>query len=143
MLRALVLGLAVSASLASADGELDDIRKEPDLLRRSERALDFAERTLRDAQELAKSGESAKVPDILEQVSEACDLSLQALRDTGKRPGKLVKYYKKGEQRMHEIVRRLESLVPALNYEDRPRAEPLRKRIVATHEGFLLGVMSK
>ena len=139
MFRTLLLVMAVPL-LA---GEMDDIRKEPDPLRRSERALDFADREIKEAHDMPGRGDSAKVAEVLAQLADACEVSLQALRDTGKRAGKLTKYYKKGELKTREYLRRLESLIPALNYEDRARAEPFQTRLTATHEEYLLGVMSK
>jgi len=138
-----LLILALLATGPALTGDLDEIRKQSDPLVRAERAIDYADTALKQAHDLAAKGESAKAPASIEEVAQACELSLQSLRDTGKRPGKLLKYYKKGELRTREYVRRLEALIQALNYEDRAKAEPFQTRVVAAHEEFLLGAMSK
>lgn len=134
--------LLLGGLLCAAEG-LDDIRKEPDPLRRHERALDFADVSLKQARELATSGEVGRIPPALGLMADASELSLTALRDTGRRPGKLAKQYKHGEIKTREFLRRIESLIAALNFEDRPKAESFQMRMIATHEEFLLGVMSK
>ena len=141
-MHGLVILTVVTGSLVLG-GELDAIRKEPDLLQRSEHAIDYADTALKQARELAAKGESAKAPALIDEVADACELALQALRETGKRPGKLSRYYKKGEIRTRDYTRRLEALIQALNYEDRAKAEPFQTRLQAAHEEFLLGVMSK
>jgi hypothetical protein len=133
--------LAVSAPARGED--LDSIRKEADPLRRYERAIDFADTQLKDARGLVTAGEAGKVPEQLARVADAAELSLQALRDTGRRPGKLAKQYKHGELKTRDFLKRLESLIAALNFSDRPNAESCQMRMTATHEEFLLGVMSK
>ena len=141
ILAPLVLALT-TGSLVFAS-ELDEIRKEPDLLKRADRAIDYADAALKQARELTVKGESAQAPALIGEVAEACELSLQALRETGKRPGRLSKYYKKGEIRTRDYTRRLEALIQALNYEDRAKAGPFQTRLLAAHEEFLLGAMSK
>jgi hypothetical protein len=79
----------------------------------------------------------------LGEVTQAMDISLSALRETGKTPRKLGKQYKKGELRSRAILRQLENLVINIGLENRPPAEAARDRISAIHEEYLLGVMSK
>lgn len=127
--------------LAWAD--LSDIRKEPAPERRFELSIDRADTLLKETRSLADQGDIKKLADVLEDVAGACELGLQSLRDTGKRPSKLGKYYKKGELRTRDYIRRLENLENALNFDDRPLAAKAKNRVTVMHEEFLLGVMSK
>lgn len=134
--------LLILGGLLFAAAEIDEIRKEPDHVRRHERALAYAETSLQQAREHSAS-DVAKVPEALSRMAEASELSLQALRDTGRRPGKLSRQYKRGEMKTRDFLRRLDALIAALNFEDREKAQSYRVRLNATHEEYLLGVMSK
>jgi len=139
--RLLTLSLVMTFDLGAAD--LDAAKKEPDPLKRSEMALTVAAEALKDARALPTEGGS--VGDLqkdMDIVVAGVELSLQALRDTGKRPNKLAKYYKRGELQTREMIKHLENLVDALAYDNRPPAEKARDRLVVLHDEFLFGVMS-
>jgi hypothetical protein len=124
-------------------GQVDEIRKEPDPLKRFDRAIDAADTLAKTARQLVKDGGSRT--DLLAALTDcraAVDLALKSLRDTGKKPSKLGKQYKKGELRTRELVRQLNDLVLALGIEDRPVAEQSRDHIQVVHEDFLLGIMN-
>jgi hypothetical protein len=142
MIRALPFLLAGLAPVVWAD--LPSIKVLPDPLVRFERALLHAEAKLKQARDIATTGGVlARLDEALSEHADACELSIQALRDTGKRPGKLGKYYKKGELRLRDFVRRLDDLSKNLNLDDRPIAERALKRIQVVQEEYLVGVMSK
>jgi len=123
--------------------EFDTVKQEPDLIKRFERAITLAETQTREARQLVKdAGSRADLVSRLEGVAKATALSLQALRDTGKRPAKLTGHYKKGELKSREILRQLNDLVLALGVDDRPLAEKTRDEVSSVHEDFLLGVMT-
>lgn len=128
------------ASMLRAD--VAAIRKEADPIKRFDLALALAETQSKAARQLVKdSGSRAELMNLLKEVEDSSVLSLESLQSTGKRPNKLSKQYKKGEQKTLEILRILKDLVVALNLEDRPAAEKVRDRAEVTHEEFLLGVM--
>lgn len=133
--------LAWCPLLLAAD--LTQIRNEPSLERRFELALIQAETSLKEAKGQLQGGEVKQLASALDEAASACELSLQALRDTGKRPNKLSRQYKRGELKTREFVRRLEDLEKALNVEQRSLAANAKDRITITHEEYLLGVMSK
>lgn len=136
------LFMALLASVALA-GQVDDIRKEPDPLKRFDRAIDAADGSAKLARQLVKdAGNRTELSGALTECREAVDLSLQSLRDTGKKPSKLGKQYKKGELRTRDLLRQLSELVLALGMDDRPAAEQTRDHIQLVHEDFLLGVMN-
>jgi len=138
-----VLGALICCTLCLGAVDLDAVRKEPDLQKRSELALDAAAAALKDARALPTEGGSvADLKKDMDTMVQAVELSLQSLRDTGKRPSKLGKYYKKGELRTRDMLRQLENLVQAIAFDSRPPAEKARDRLVVLHDEFLFGVMS-
>ncbi|MGO9239638.1 MAG: hypothetical protein ACLQBJ_02420 [Bryobacteraceae bacterium] len=138
-----VLGALICCTLCLGAVDLDAVRKEPDLQKRCELALDAAVAALKDARALPTEGGSvADLKKDMDMMVQAVELSLQSLRDTGKRPSKLGKYYKKGELRTRNMLRQLENLVQAIAFDSRPPAEKARDRLVVLHDEFLFGVMS-
>ncbi len=138
-----VLGALICCTLCLGAVDLDAVRKEPDLQKRCELALDAAVAALKDARALPTEGGSvADLKKDMDTMVRAVELSLQSLRDTGKRPSKLGKYYKKGELRTRDMLRQLENLVQAIAFDSRPPAEKARDRLVVLHDEFLFGVMS-
>ena len=90
---------------------------------------------------VVESGSRANLEESLKQVGESCQLALYSLRQTGKRPNKLARQYKKAELRTRSLVKELTDLVAALSLDDRPAAEEIRDHVQLLHEEFLLGVM--
>jgi hypothetical protein len=77
--------------------DLEAVKKEPDLQKRSELALDAAAEALKHARTLpAEGGSVADLQVDMDTMVQAVELSLKSLHDTGKRPDKLGRYYKKG-----------------------------------------------
>jgi hypothetical protein len=124
--------------------DVSAIRKEPVPERRFERAILQMELSMKEAQDLFKQGaEPARLQAKIEEIGACGDLSLEALRDTGKKPGKLTKQYKRGEVKTRETLRKMESFVAALGFDERPPAEKIKIRLQVVQEEYLLGVMSK
>jgi len=135
--------MAVVGGGSTLGSGVTEIKKEPDPLKRFELALALAETQAKAARQLVKdSGSRTELMTMLQEVEAASVMSLESLQSTGKRPNKLTKQYKKGEQKTMEILRILKELVVALALEDRPAAEKVRDRAEVTHEEFLLGAMS-
>ena len=144
-MNAIVLFLLTFAASPVLTGEkLDAVRQEPNLEKRSEKALDVADAAMKSARAaVANSGTRAELESALEEIGAACGLSLQALKETGKPPKKLGRQYKRGELRTRELVRQLEDLILALSVGDRAPAESARDKATLVHEEFLLGVMGQ
>lgn len=127
---------------APPPASLDAVRAEPRLEKRSELAIDFAGAELARARKtVVESGSRPTLEEALKHVVEGCQLALDSLRQTGKRPNKLSKQYKKGEMRTRAFVKELTDLALALSLDDRPSAEQVRDKVQSLHEEFLLGVM--
>lgn len=135
-----LFGLFAQAQTAS----LDEIRQISNFEKKFEAALTFSDDAMRRARRVvSEAGTVAELKVALAEASGGVELSLEALRSTGKPPRKLGKQYKKGEVKSREILRQLEQLVPALSLDSRQPAEEARDQVARTHEAFLDGVMSK
>jgi len=140
---ACVAAMLLSAAGLNAAG-LEELKQEPNLTKRSERALDYAETAIKRAHALvAGMGSRSELEKSLVEVAEAAKLSLDSLRETGKPPRKLTRQYKRGELKTREILRQLEDLALALGIADRAPAEQARDSVTLIHEEFLLGVMGQ
>ncbi len=123
--------------------DLEAVKKEPDALKRSDKALDAATEALKEARALPTEGGS--IDDLqkdMDTMIEAVELSLKSLRDTGKSPNKLTRYYKRGELKTREMQKQMENLIQALAFDNRPPAEKAQARLTVLHDEFLFGVMS-
>jgi hypothetical protein len=140
-MKVLIALFGLALCLGAAD--LETVKKEPDLQKRSNLALDVAMAALKEARALpAEGGSSADLQKDMDTMIAAVELSLQSLRDTGKRPNKLTAYYKRGELKTHEMQKQMENLVQALAFDNRPPAEKAQARLNVLHDEFLFGVMS-
>ncbi|MDX2150095.1 MAG: hypothetical protein SFV54_05125 [Bryobacteraceae bacterium] len=133
-----LLGLA---TLVRAD--LASVKAEPRPEKRSEKAMLNADAALTAARQAWKDGKTEAFRASLDEVRQSVELALQTLKDTGKHPSKMTRYYKNGEQRASDLDRRLKSFSSEAGLEDRPVIDELQKYVQAVHEEFLLGVMSK
>ncbi len=134
-----LLGFALCAGAA----DLEAVKKEPDLEKRSERAMDVASEVLKQARALpAEGGSIADLEKAMDTMVEAVELSLKSLRDTGKKPNRLTRFYKRGELKTREMQKQMENLIQALAFDNGLPAEKAQARLNVLHDEFLFGVMS-
>jgi hypothetical protein len=123
---------------------LDAVRKESNLTRRAQRALEYAEAELAKAQNIVKEfGSKSELQAALDQVAEGSQLALDSLRETGRPPRRLSRDYKRGELKTRDFLKKIEDLEKALSLDDRPIAEAVKKKVFDIHEDFLMGVMGQ
>src|SRR5689334_20331823 len=89
--------------------DLAPVRSEPNLERRSERALDNAEIALAAVHEAYAATDLDKTQAALDEARESVDLAYQSLKDSGKEP-RNNKFFKRAEMRTRELLRRLENI---------------------------------
>jgi hypothetical protein len=130
------------ALLAPPSG-LDQVRAEPKLEKRAELAIEYAGTAVAKARKtVGESGSRTELDAALKDAVDACQLALDSLRETGKKPNKLSRQYKRAEMRTRQYVKDLTDAALALSLDDRPAAEAARDRVQLLHEEFLVGVMS-
>lgn len=123
--------------------DLEAIKSEPNLEKRSLRALDYGDKALDAARAAYKNGDIAAMNGALKEVGLSVELALQALKDTGKHPSKSTKQYKRGEIRTRQLQRRLESFQQEVDFDHREAVGAVEQKVQAVHEEFLDGVMSR
>jgi hypothetical protein len=123
--------------------DLTTIQSEPNLEKRSERALDNANLALDSARDAYNSGNFDKTQNDLLEVCDSVDLAYQSLSDTGKDPRKDPKFFKRAELRTRELLRRLEGVGQGMSQVDHGTLDKVRARISEVHDNLLNGIMSK
>ena len=137
-----VLALALTlAGAAAASTELDAVRAEANLEKRSKLALDNAASALRSAREAYQAGDTATVTAKTDEIGESVDLAYNSLTETGKNPRKSPKWFKHAEMETRELTRRLEDFAQQMNYNDRAILDKIRARVEQVHDELLTGLM--
>lgn len=137
-----VLALALTlAGTAAASTELDAVRAEANLEKRSKLALDNAASALKSAREAYQAGDTATVTAKADEIGESVDLAYNSLTETGKNPRKSPKWFKHAEMETRELTRRLEDFAQQMNYNDRAILDKIRARIEQVHDELLTGLM--
>lgn len=131
-----ILVLALAADLAG-------VKSEPNLEKRSDRALDNANSALDAAREAYNKGDLDESKAELEEVGASVDLAWESLTNTGKDPRRDPKWFKRAEMRTRELLRRLEGLKDTFSFADREPVEKVRDRVSVIHDNLLQGIMSK
>lgn len=123
--------------------DLSAIKMEPNLERRSERAIDNASAAMDTARDAASAGDSAKTKAALEEVCDSVDLSYQSLVESGKSARRNPKFFKRAELKTRELMRRLEGLAQAVDSDDRVFVESVRERVSKVHDDLIQDIMQK
>lgn len=131
--------------LCSAGGVAADLaaaKAEPNLERRSAKALENARLALDAAGAAYRSGDLNKMKAAIEEVNESVELAYTSLKDSGKKP-RNNKWYKQAELQTRELARRLRDFSDRVSVMDRDPVDATAKRVQEIHEGLLLAIMSK
>jgi hypothetical protein len=136
------VALVLLASCAMA-ANLESVRSEPNLERRSELAIVNADQALDEARKALESGEEPKLKAALSEVGESIALSKESLEQSGRNARRNPKYFKRAEIGIRRLIRRLETFKLEVNFDER---EPVEKLIARAHdlqEGIMKMVFTK
>lgn len=123
--------------------DLAAIKLEPNLERRSERALDNASSAMDLARDASSAGASEKIKAAVEELRDSVELAYQSLADSGKSARRSPKFFKRAELRTRELMRRLEGLAQAVDTDDRTLVESVRDRVSKVHDDLIKDIMQK
>lgn len=137
----LVAVLAAFLAAAPALADLSAARAEPNLERRSRKALDNADEALRLAKEAYSRGDIQRTNAALEELRDSVLLAHESLRQTGKNPSRSPKHFKYAEIKTRGFVRQLEDFRLTMSWEDRDALDQVRTAIEKVHQELLLGIM--
>jgi hypothetical protein len=134
--------LAVSLALAGTlRADLQQVKAEPNLEKRSKLALDNAEGALTAARAAYEKGDDAEVQARAKEISDSVELAEASLQGTGKNPRKSPKWFKHAELVTRDLMRRIEAFQQAMNAADRPMMDDAKAKLQQVHENLLLGIM--
>lgn len=122
--------------------DLSTVRNEPNLEKRSDLALEYANTAIDSARDAINAGDSAKVQAALAEVRESVELSWHSLTDTGKY-ARSNSFFKRAEVRTRAFLRRLDGLHDIAAVEDQPAVEQVRARVAEIHDELIQGIMGK
>ena len=131
----------VLGTLALAS-DLAGVKAEPNLEKRSDRALENANSALDAARDAYTRGEYDQSQTQLDEVGASVDLAYESLRQTGKDPRHSGKF-KQAEMRLRELLRRLEGMRQMVSFTDRAAVDKLRDHVSDIHDNLLDGVMGR
>lgn len=123
--------------------DLGTIKKEPNLERRSDLALQYANSALDTARDAYAAGDVDKTGAAIEEVGSSVDLAYDSLEQTGKDPRRSPKFFKRAEMSTRQLLRRLDGMIESMSVADRMLAEKVRGRVADIHENLLKGIMKK
>jgi hypothetical protein len=130
----------MAAQLYAAD--LQAIKNEPNLEKRSRLALTTADQAITEARAAYGAQDLKTTQARLAEVREAVELARTALVDSGKKPGKSPGPYKYAETKSRELLRRLEGLKQEMDAADRDVVETVQNRVQEIHDAWLDGILT-
>jgi hypothetical protein len=130
--------LALCVSIGHAQSFLTELNAQHDPGKRSEMALTLADTAFENARDFYSKGEIDQGDAQLENMTNAlnqCVLSAETARKA--------KFYKKAEQNVATLQRRIKSVLEDLEFQKRGWAEYTNRKLDEIHDKLLAGVMRK
>jgi len=138
-----VIIIVVLCTAATLFADVARVKAEPNLERRSALALDEAESMLTAARKSYDGGQIEQFKSELKQTAELIDLSYESLQETGKNARRSPKWFKRAEQRLLYMLRRVDALQRDVAIEDKAFVDPVLKKARDVHDQLLQDIMSK
>lgn len=126
--------------LAFAD--IETLKTEPDLNRRSEMALLNADEKIDAARQAYQDGNEAAEVAAIQEVADSVTLCYASLDQEHGEPRKN-KYYKRAELKITVLMRRLNGLRDEVGFEVRPRVEAVISKLSDIHDQLISDIMSR
>lgn len=122
--------------------DLGAVKSEPDLEKRSELALTNADRAIDDARKAYEGGDQKGTEIALKEIDESVALSYDALQHSRTAPRKS-KYYKRAEQKLEVLIRRLSGFRDEVSFDSRQSVERVINKLSDIHDQLITDIMSK
>jgi len=140
--HAVHLGLSIGLLLPLVlHADLDAVKSEPNLEKRSKLALDNAIDALKAARTAYGKGDMTQVQSRITEIRDSVQLAETSLQGTGKNPRKSPKWFKRAEIETRDLLRQMDAFDRDMNVADRPLLDPLKAKVQQVHDDLLLGVM--
>jgi hypothetical protein len=135
--------ILILACCGAALADIAAVKAEPNLERRSQLAIDTAETALAAAKQSYDEGKLDTFRSQVKEVGDLAELSYTALEKTGKRARRSPKWFKRAEQRLLVLIRRVDSFEKDVSIEDRDLVSAVKKRVNEVHDNLLHDIMTK
>ena len=135
----LLLAVALVSTLLRAD--LQQIKSEPNLGKRSALALDHAFDALTQARDAYAKGQNPQAETFVKEIQESVALAQTSLHETGKNPRKSPKWFKRAESSTRDLLRRLDAFERSMELADRPMLDAVKALVQQVHDDLLEGVL--
>jgi hypothetical protein len=132
--------LLLALWLAFAD--IAALKSEPDLEKRSELALASADRDMDEARQAYSAGDEKATQAAISELTESVEVCYDALQHA-RTPPRKSKYYKRAEQRVSALMRRLNGFRDEVSYDSRALVEAALKKVSDVHDELIADIMSK
>ena len=143
MTRTFALACLLAMGALASDPALEAVKTEPNLEKRSEKALLAAQNILDQLRKGGDLHDQAKLQTALDNIRAGVELCVDSLQASGKDARRSPKYFKKAEIGLRKLNRHLEDVRIALSADER---EPVASLLVYTQqvqEDLLLGIFTK
>jgi len=133
--------LAPAQTLPSDPLAAISAEREPE--KRYWKALEFATATVNTARQQYEAGSLEDFRSSLILVEKSVQLSDKTLRSTGKDPARNPKHFKRAEQRIREILKKLAGLEDTVAVEDRSAVRPIRDSLQKLQEEMVMDIVGR
>ena len=133
--------MLILAMAGVARADLDQVRAEPNLEKRSKLALDNASTALKDAREAYNAGDLTAAAAKVDEIEQSVGLAFTSLVQTGKNPRKSPRWFKQAEVETRQLGRRLEDFQQQMSFSDRTILDKARAKVQQVHDDLLTGLM--
>ncbi|MBL8219226.1 MAG: hypothetical protein JNL62_08345 [Bryobacterales bacterium] len=124
-------------------GPLAAISAEREPEKRYWKALEFATAAVNTARQKYEAGDLEEFRSSLILVEKSVQLSDKTLRSSGKDPAKNPKHFKRAEQRIRDIVKKLAGLEDSVAVEDRSAVRPIRENLQKLQEEMVMDIVGR
>ena len=129
--------------LVPLHAELDAVKAEPNLEKRSALALLNADSQIDAAKKAYEAADRESFTRAIDEVIASVDLSYDSLEDTGKRARRSPKHFKRAELKVRGLIRRLDGIEREVALDDRAPISNALKRLHEVHDKLVVDIMTK
>ena len=129
-------------ALFLAFADVTAVKTESNLEKRSDLALEEANRAIDAARAAYQAGDIKNAVANLNEVAESVQVSLDSLEKSGKE-ARRSKYFKNAEIKLRQMIRRLAGFRDEMSVEDRKPLDDAEARLQEVHDRLLSEIMSK
>ncbi len=115
--------------------------QQPNLEQKARLSLDKADKALTEARSAYSRREIDLTKTLVIEMQQDVTTAQSSLAETGKDARRRPKHFKLGEQKTHDLLKRIASFENEMDVDDRVILEPAKTKIQEVHDSWLLGIM--